>query len=111
MCGSSPIPKYIISQSDGKKFLIFFHFSIKLLSTIASSSNIKNGIGKLISGWGAHGYMVRHSTIPKILQMIYIMDAPIDIIYLNNFKNMNVYVSEERLIRGNIQGKNTSDIG
>ena len=88
------------------------YFGIGEEPHILKIENIKNGIGKLISGWGAHGYMVKHSKIPKILEMINIMSAPIDIIYLNNFKNMNVYVSEERLIRGNVQGRgNHSDIG
>jgi GR25 family glycosyltransferase involved in LPS biosynthesis len=107
---------FIEKWKNIKKFLPLnwemMYFGIGEEPHILKIENIKNGIGKLVSGWGTHGYMVRHSTIPKILQIINIMSKPIDIIYLDNFKILNAYVSEERLIRGNVQGRgNSSDIG
>lgn len=71
--------------------------------------NSKNGIGKLIRGCGTHGYMVKHSSIPKILEKINIMTEPIDELYENLFDEFNVYSPDERLIIGN--DINTSIIG
>jgi len=61
--------------------------------------DIKNGVGKLLGGWGAHAYIVKHSEIPKILKRIENFTHPIDILYLNNSENSNIYVIPDRLIK------------
>lgn len=61
--------------------------------------DVKNGIGRLMGGWGAHAYIVKHSEIPKILKRIENFTHPVDILYLNNSENSNIYVVPDRLIK------------
>lgn len=44
-------------------------------------------------------YIVKHSEIPKILKRIENFTHPVDILYLNNFENSNIYVIHDRLIK------------
>ena len=78
---------------------------------ILKKENIKNGIGELKGGLGTYGYIVKHSTIPKFLELINVMNAPIDVLYNDNFKILNVYILEESLIVGLSGENNDSNIG
>jgi len=52
-----------------------------------------NGFKKAIhTGWGTYGYMVKHSSIPKILEKIDVMDDAIDAKYSRLFSELNCYI-------------------
>ena len=71
--------------------------------------DIKNGVGKLLDGWGAHAYIVKHSEIPKILKRIENFTHNIDILYLINSENSNIYVIPDRLIKEKMNVKSYID--
>ena len=53
--------------------------------------NVSNGIGtpSLISG--THAYVVKHASLPKIIDILKGMNEPIDEVYGRNMKKMKVY--------------------
>jgi len=71
--------------------------------------NIKNGIGEFVSGWGTHGYMIKHSKIPDILTKINKMYAPIDNMLQEENNNIKKYILEDNLVK--ITGQDGSVIG
>jgi len=68
-------------------------------------SNIQYGFGNLETGWGAYGYVVRHSMLPKLLSLCTSMNEPIDIVYQNNYKTLHAYCLVNHTIhpKGDIQ--------
>jgi GR25 family glycosyltransferase involved in LPS biosynthesis len=54
-------------------------------------TDIQHGFGVLKKGWGAYGYVVRHSMIPTILQYCQSMTEPIDLVYQNNYSTFRAY--------------------
>ena len=62
---------------------------VGLLGNKIESTN--NGIGIPVNITGAHAYVVKHSSIPKILEYTKIMSEPIDEVYSRNSKNLNIY--------------------
>ena len=71
--------------------------------------NVKNGIGEFVSGWGTHGYMIKHSKIPDILTKIHKMYAPIDNMLQDHSNNINKYILEDNLVK--VTGQDGSVIG
>ena len=61
----------------------------------------KNGIGIPRNITGAHAYIVKHSSIPKILEYTKIMSEPIDEVYSRNCKNLNIYALNPSKIHQN----------
>lgn len=68
-------------------------------------SNIQHGFGTLEQGWGAYGYVVRHSMIPTILSKCETMTDPIDLVYQQNYPNFKAYCLIQHTIhpKGDIQ--------
>ena len=62
-----------------------------------------HGIAKLVSCWGTHGYMVKHSMIPEILDHIRTMYEAIDIMLQDKYKDFNAYA----LVKPNINPNGT----
>ena len=53
--------------------------------------NVSNGIGRPTSITGAHAYVVKHASLPKIIDILKVMNEPIDEVYGRNVKNLKVY--------------------
>jgi len=53
--------------------------------------NVSNGIGRPTSISGTHAYVVKHSSLPKIIDVLKGMNEPIDEVYGRNMKKMKVY--------------------
>lgn len=51
--------------------------------------------------WGTHAYLVRHGSIPKILDTLRNMSNPIDVQYNFHFDRLNVYIIDPSLLRLN----------
>jgi len=51
--------------------------------------------------WGTHAYLVRHGSIPKILDTLRTMSNPIDVQYNINFDRLNVYIIDPSLLHLN----------
>ncbi len=68
-------------------------------------SNVQYGFGTLEQGWGAYGYVVRHSMIPIILSKCESMTEPIDIVYQNNYPTFYAYCLVQHTVhpKGDIQ--------
>ena len=49
--------------------------------------------------FGTFAYLVRQRAIPKILEALHLMGAPIDVQYYRMLRNTNVYILEPSLIR------------
>jgi hypothetical protein len=75
--------------------------------------DVKNGIAKVKSIQSLHAYMVRHKSIPKILEKIKIMYDPIDEIIRWNSDTLNLYaiqpftITQRKNYMSDIQGKVT----
>lgn len=75
--------------------------------------DVKNGIAKVKSIQSMHAYMVRHKSIPKILDKIKIMYDPIDEIIRWNSDVLNLYaiqpftITQRKNYMSDIQGKVT----
>ena len=74
---------------------------------------VKDGIAKVKSIQSMHAYMVKHKSIPKILEVIKIMYDPIDEIIRWNSDKLNLYalqpftIHQRKNYMSNIQGKVT----
>ena len=53
--------------------------------SIGGFEKVKNG------SWGCYGYMVKHSTLPNILEKLKFMDDAIDAVYNKNLNTFNCY--------------------
>jgi GR25 family glycosyltransferase involved in LPS biosynthesis len=53
--------------------------------------NVSNGIGTPTSITGAHAYVIKHASLPKILEMLKGMSEPIDEVYGRNIKKLKIY--------------------
>ena len=74
---------------------------------------VKDGIAKVKSIQSLHSYMVRHKSIPKILEKIKVMYDPIDEIIRWNSDTLNLYtiqpftITQRKNYISDIQGKVT----
>jgi GR25 family glycosyltransferase involved in LPS biosynthesis len=76
------------------------------------SGNIKqgesrHGISPLLSGWGAYGYVVRHSNLSQLLSKAATMTEPIDDIYQRHYEQLGAYVLTPHLILPNGDTRST----
>jgi GR25 family glycosyltransferase involved in LPS biosynthesis len=53
--------------------------------------DVSNGIGRPTWVEGAHAYVVKHSSLPKLIDMLKVFSEPIDEVYGRNVKNLKVY--------------------
>jgi GR25 family glycosyltransferase involved in LPS biosynthesis len=70
-------------------------------------TNETYGIGKLESGWGTHAYVVRHSYVKTILNLIDTMTDAIDIMYQDNYETLHTYVLKNHTINPRQNVKST----
>jgi len=54
-------------------------------------NNVSNGIGKPEWITGTHAYVVKHSSIPRILQSLKGFNEPIDEVYGRNLEGLKIY--------------------
>lgn len=67
----------------------------------------RHGISPLFSGWGAYGYVVRHSSLPQLLSKAATMTEPIDDIYQRHYEQLGAYVLTPHLILPNGDTRST----
>jgi len=54
-------------------------------------NNVSNGIGVPVWITGTHAYVVKHSSLPKIIDSLKGISEPIDEVYGRNIKKMKIY--------------------
>ena len=62
----------------------------------------KNGLARVRKFWGTYAYMVRHGSIPKILNRIQVMNNPIDDM-LSASKNLVIYAMQPPIVNFRLQ--------
>ena len=97
----------VISKLDKDWDIFFFGIHDPVLG------EVKDGIAKVKSIQSLHAYMVKHKSIPKILEVIKIMYDPIDEIIRWNSDKLNLYalqpftIHQRKNYMSNIHGKVT----
>jgi GR25 family glycosyltransferase involved in LPS biosynthesis len=66
-----------------------------------------NGLSRVRKFWGTYGYMVRHGSIPKIMNRIQVMNNPIDDM-LSDSKELVIYAMQPPIV--NFRLNSYSDI-
>jgi len=62
----------------------------------------KNGLARVQKFWGTYAYIVRHGSIPKIMDRIQVMNNPIDDM-LSNSKNLVIYAMQPPIVNFRLQ--------
>jgi hypothetical protein len=62
------------------------------------------------ANYGTYGYIVRHKSIPRILDTLTMMSAPIDVQYYLLLGKLNIYIVQPLLIKPNDAFESSIDI-